>query len=40
MTWAKTDDILDSIPFKVIENSSIKSAKYAVCLSLHGQSTN
>ena len=21
MTWAKTDDILDSIPFKVIENS-------------------
>lgn len=24
LTWAKTDDILDSIPFKVIENCSIK----------------
>lgn len=40
LTWAKTDDILDSIPFRVIENCSIKSAKYAVGLSLHGQSTN
>lgn len=31
LTWAKTDDILDSIPFKVVEVSSVKSAKYAVC---------
>lgn len=34
MTWAKTDDILDSIPFKVVEVSSIKSAKYAVLFEL------
>ena len=42
LTWAKTDDILDSIPFKVFKSCSIKSAKYAFffCLSLLGQSTN
>lgn len=28
LTWAKTDDILDSIPFEVIENCSIRSARY------------
>lgn len=34
LTWAKTDDILDSIPFKVVENCSIKSARYAVLFEL------